>query len=93
LLIEAQFASHVPLIFTSAPFVKAGGLAGYGVDAVDNFRRAAVYIDKILKGASPADLPIEFPTKFELAVNLKTAKALGLTIPSTLLARATDVIE
>ena len=74
-------------------FAQAGGLLGYGVDQVETFRRAALFVDRILKGANPADIPIEQATKFELIVNLKTAKTLGITLPPTLLARADEVIE
>ena len=68
-------------------------MLSYGVDQVDNWRRAASYVDRILRGAKPSDLPVQFPTKFEMAVNLKTAKALGLTVPPSILLRATEVIE
>ena len=83
----------LPAIYPFTAFVSAGGLLAYGVDLVDLQRRAAVYVDRILKGAKPAELPVQLPTKFELAINLKTAKALGLTVPLTLQASADEVIE
>jgi putative ABC transport system substrate-binding protein len=85
--------SRLPSIFHLREFADSGGLVAYGVDRSDLFRRAAVYVDKILKGAKPGDLPIQQPTKFELVINMKTAKALGVTIRPSLLLRADRVIE
>ena len=90
---ELALKHRLPTVVGSREYVEAGGLASYGTDFPDLFRRAAVYVDKILKGAKPADLPVEQPTKFELVINLKTAKALGLTIPPSLLGRADQVIQ
>jgi putative ABC transport system substrate-binding protein len=85
--------AHLPVMHAQSEHMSAGGLAFYGPSMAENFRRAATYVDKILKGAKPADLPVEQPTKFELVINLKTAKALALSIPPSLLARADQVIE
>ena len=90
---ELATRSRLPAIYSVKDFAEAGGLMAYGVNLGESFRRAATYVDKILKGAKPADLPVEQPTKFELVINLKTVKALGLTIPQSLLLRADEVIQ
>ena len=93
-VVERASAHRLPAMYSFRNFYMAeGGLISYGVDLADIWRRAATYVDKILKGAKPADLPVEQPTKFELVINMKTAKALGLTIPQSLLVRADEVIR
>ena len=84
---------QMPTIFDTESFAREGGLISYGPNYLDMFRRAATYVDRILRGAKPDDLPVEVPTKFDLTINLKTAKALGLTVPLSLLTRADEVIE
>jgi putative ABC transport system substrate-binding protein len=90
---ELATASRLPTMFGLRPYVEAGGLMSYGARLDDIWYRAAAYVDKILKGARPADLPVEQPTQFEFVMNLKTAKALGLTMPQSLLLRADEVIQ
>jgi putative ABC transport system substrate-binding protein len=90
----ALAARHrLPTVYPHGFFVESGGLLSYGVNLADMYRRSATYVDRMLRGAKPADLPVQAPTKLELIINLKTAKALGLTVPPTLLARADEVIE
>ena len=92
-LAELAIAHRLPTMFQGRTFVEAGGLMSYYPSHEDTYRRASVYVDKILRGAKPADLPVEQSTKFELVINLKTAKALGLTIPQSVLQRADEVIQ
>ena len=92
-IISAASRSNLPAVYSQSAYARDGGLLSYGVDRVDLFRRAASYVDRILRGAKPVDLPVQFPVKYEMVVNRKTAKALGLTIPSSILLRATEVIE
>ena len=92
-IISAAARNSVPAVYTLSIFARDGGLLSYGPDPVDTYPGAATYVDRILRGAKPGDLPVQFPTKFEMAVNLKTAKALGLAVPPSIMLRATEVIE
>ena len=92
-IISAAARNNVPAIYNQSAFARDGGLLFYGGDPVEPYRRAASYVDRILGGEKPGDLPVQFPTKFEMVVNLKTAKALGLPIPPSIMLRATEVIE
>jgi putative ABC transport system substrate-binding protein len=92
-IISAAARNNVPTVYQQSVFVREGGLLSYGTDLVDTFRRAATYVDRILRGEKPGDLPVQLPTKFEMVVNRKTATALGLAIPPSILLRADEVIE
>jgi putative ABC transport system substrate-binding protein len=93
LIVALAARYRLPAVYFHRLFIPAGGMISYGADSIDPHRRAAGYVDRILKGEKPADLPVQAPTKYELVINLKTAKALGLTIPDKLLALADEVIE
>jgi putative tryptophan/tyrosine transport system substrate-binding protein len=93
LIIMLAAQHRLPAVYNSRFFAAEGGLVSYGPDVLDQYRRTAGYVDRILKGEKPADLPVQAPTKYELVINLKTAKALGLEVPVTVLARADEVIE
>jgi putative ABC transport system substrate-binding protein len=92
-IISAAARNNVPAVYPLSVFARDGALLSYGIDLVDNFRRGATYVDRILRGEKPGDLPVQFPTKFEMVVNRKTAKALGLAIPPSILLRADEMIE
>ena len=92
-VISAAVRNNVPAVYLNSYFAREGGLLSYGPDPVDAFRRAATYVDRILRGAKPAELPVQLPTKFEMVLNRKTAKALGLAIPPSIMLRATEVVE
>ena len=92
-IISAAIRNNVPAVYAQSAFARDGGLLSYAVDPVDNLRRAASYVDRILRGEKPGDLPVQFPTKFEMVVNRKTATALGLEVPLSILVRADEVIE
>jgi putative ABC transport system substrate-binding protein len=93
LIVSLAARNRLPAIYFQRFFVAGGGLASYGPDVVDQYRRAASYVDRILKGEKPADLPVQAPTRYELVINLKTAKTLGLSVPNTLLVAADELIE
>jgi putative ABC transport system substrate-binding protein len=93
LIISAAARNRLPAVYYYSTFARDGGLLSYGTDTVDIFRRAVSYVDRILRGAKPGDLPVQLPTKFEMIVNLKAAKALGVTVPTSILVRADEVIE
>jgi putative ABC transport system substrate-binding protein len=92
-IILAAARNNVPAVYTASYYARDGGLLSYGTDPVDNYRRAATYVDRILRGEKPGDLPVQLPTKFEMVVNRRTAKALGLEVPPSIMLRADEVIE
>ena len=92
-IILAAARNNVPAVYPQSSFARDGGLLSYGVDSVDLYRRAASYVDRILRGEKPGDLPVQFPVKYEMILNLKTAKALGLAVPPSILLRVDEVIE
>jgi putative ABC transport system substrate-binding protein len=92
-IILAAARNNIPAVYSLSSFVRDGGLLSYGIDLADIPRRAATYVDRILRGEKPGDLPVQFPTKFEMVLNLKTAKALGLNVPPSIVVSATEVIE